>query len=67
MYERYQYVQKEMADAAISIVNQYNRYVVPFNAFANASDRMTDEAQGFARQAEEEFKKLINIVVRYLP
>lgn len=67
MYERYQYVQKEMADAAVSIVNQYNRYVVPFNAFANASDRMTDEAQRFARQAEEEFKKLINLVIRYLP
>ena len=67
MYERYQYVQKEMADAAVSIVNQYNKYVVPFNAFANASDRMTDEAQGFAKQAEEEFKKLIHMVVRYLP
>ena len=67
MSERYQYSQKELADVAISIVDQYNKYVVPYNAFANTLDRMTDEAQGFAKQAEEEFKKLINIVVRYLP
>ena len=65
--ERYQYSHKETADAVVSLVNQFNRYVKPYNVFVASADRMSAEAQACAKQAEKELKELINMVVKLLP
>ena len=65
--ERYQYSRKETADAIVSLVNQFNRYAKIYNAYAASADRMSEEAQNYAKQAEKELKELINMVVKLLP
>ena len=64
--ERYQFSNKKIATEASSIVKQYNKYVPPYNAFINADDRMSAEAQEYARKAEEEFNLLIKMIVKLL-
>ncbi len=64
--ERNRYLDSEKSEKALSIVDQFNRFVGPFNAFSNSEDRMSDIAQGYARRAELEYRKLIDLVVRNL-
>lgn len=64
--EKYKYKEKEMAGIAAAIVNQFNEFTEPFNAFASSEDRMSAEAQAYAFQAEAEYRKLVDIVVRLL-
>lgn len=64
--ERYRYSNKELACKATDIVSQYNKYVDPYNAFIESTDRMSEGAQQFALEAEQIFNELVNMVVKSL-
>lgn len=64
--ERYQYSHKDIFDKATLIINQYNQFVLPFNSFSNSVDRMSDKAQLYAKQAEDEFNDLMQIVIKII-
>lgn len=64
--ELYQVSDKKTANVAASIVNQYNKFTERYNAFVGSEDKMSDEAQRYAMQAEKEFNELNAIVAKIL-
>ena len=64
--ERYRYSEFEEVKNACEIIDKWNNFTVYFNAFANASNRMSDEAQNNARKAEELFSAIVDLVVKSL-
>lgn len=63
--EFYRYSNVLVSNQAKNIVDQYNNWVDPYNGFAN-SDRVSESAQLLAKQADEEFNVLIDVVVKAL-
>ncbi len=61
--ERYSLEDRQVSESAMNIVNQYNLFVPWYNKFSNSPNRMQSDAQEFALRAEEEFKKLVNMIV----
>ncbi|MBO7571242.1 MAG: toll/interleukin-1 receptor domain-containing protein [Bacteroidales bacterium] len=59
------YSNNEIANKAKNIVDQFNVFVKPYNKWID-SDRVSGNAHLFAKQAEKEFNKLIDFVVKIL-
>ncbi|MCC8044137.1 MAG: toll/interleukin-1 receptor domain-containing protein [Clostridiales bacterium] len=64
--ERSRYSDIQLSKRAASIVARYNALTESFNQFANCSDRLSVQAQNYAGQAEDDFRALIDIVVKNL-
>lgn len=51
-----------LSETALSIVSQFNKFIPPYNAFSNSSDRMSPKAQEYARCAEQEFLLFVDLI-----
>ena len=60
------FLDKKLADNAELVIEQYNKAIEPYNKFVNSEDRMSDEAQHFAEQADLQILKLIEIIAKLL-
>lgn len=60
--EKDKYISSEeyIIQKCMEIVAQFNRFVPYFTAFANSSNRMSTEAQEYARCAENEFMRFVD-------
>ena len=58
--DKYICSEKYIIKKCLEIVDQFNRFVLYFNAFANSSNRMSTEAQEYARCAENEFMRFVD-------
>lgn len=61
-YERYSSSSSLLANKAIAVVNAYNEYGKYYNVFANSTDRLSAMAQEYAKHAEDEFEKVVELI-----
>ena len=57
---------KRMIQKCTEIIDQFNRYVPCYNAFSNCTNKISIEAQEYARCAENKFKKLVEKICAVL-
>lgn len=62
--EKNKYKRKEASIVASSIVEQYNRFTIPYNSFVDAEDRLSRTAQKDLYLFQNEYNKLIDLVIR---
>ena len=65
-YEKNIYAEPELSILALSICNQYNTFVIPYNEFSNSRDRMSSDAQKAALRAENELHNLVSLILKTL-
>ncbi len=58
-----QFDNKNLSENAMNIINQWNKYTDPYNSFSNCEDRMNEEGQRYAKLADMEFKKFVDMIV----
>lgn len=65
-HEKNIYIESELSKLALSICNQFNAFVVPYNEFSNSQDRMSSDAQKAALCAENELHTLVSLILKTL-
>ncbi len=66
IYERTKYSNPEVSQSASWIVATFNKFVTWYSKFINSSDRTSNEAQEYARKAQEWFSNFIDNIVQTL-
>ena len=61
--EECKFLNKELSKIAMSIVDQYNSFAVPYSMFVKSEDRNSPAGVWYTRQAEKEFKALLDLVL----
>lgn len=64
IFELNKYSNIDVSNKAKNLVDQFNEWVPLYNKFID-SNRVSENAQIIAKEADEEFSKLVDIVVKY--
>ena len=62
--EELRYFNPDIAKSISDILGKFNNYVNYYNMFAESSNRMSQEAQEYAKHADNEFMQMIDLVLK---